>query len=265
MDKKELEKNIGKLLTRGKSIMLAYDHGLEHGPGDFSDENEHPEYILKIARKIKPNALILQKGIAERYYTKKLGIPLVIKLNGKTSLFKGEPVSRQICSVEEAIDIGATAVGYTIYIGSRYESEMMREFGKIEEEAHKHSIPIITWLYPRGKSVKQVTNELVEYAARVGLEIGADFAKVKYTGDAKSYKKVVDIAGKCRVLAVGGEKTSDLDILKEAQGVRDSGACGLAIGRNVWQNENPEKISRAVKEIIFENKNAEQALKLIEK
>ncbi|MFH1209966.1 MAG: fructose-bisphosphate aldolase, partial [archaeon] len=240
-----------KLLTKGKSIVLAYDQGLEHGPVDFTDENINPEYILDIAKKGKYNGIILQKGIAEKYYRNEA--PLILKLNGKTSIYKGEPISLQLCSVKEALDLGAKAVGYTIYMGSKYEPKMLNEFGKIQEEAHNYKIPVIAWMYPRGSSVKKVTPEIIAYGARVGLEIGADFVKVHYTGSLQSFKKVVEAAGKCKVLCAGGHKKNDLAILKETKDVMSTGAVGMAIGRNIWQHKEPLKITKALKKIIFDN------------
>jgi len=253
--------NIGKITKKGKALILAYDHGLEHGPKDFIGKNIDPRYILDIAKKAKFTAIALQKGVAEKYYQKSKDVPLIIKLNGKTNIRKGEPVSLQICSVKEAKEIGAVAVGYTIYLGSLFESEMMKEFGKIEEEAHRLGLPVIAWMYPRGKAVKKVTSELVEYAARVGLEIGADFVKVKYTGNIKSFKKVVKAAGKCKVVSLGGPKVSDIKTLQLVRDTMDSGASGIAIGRNVWQNNNPIKISRALRRIVIDNKSVENVFK----
>lgn len=250
-----------KLLTKGKSLILAYDQGLEHGPSDFQDKNINPEYILDIAKKGKYNGIILQKGIAEKYYNKES--PLILKLNGKTNIYKGEPISLQICSVKEALNLGAVAVGYTIYIGSKFESKMLKEFGKIEEEAHKYKIPVIAWMYPRGKSVKKLTPSLVAYAARVGLEIGSDFVKVPYTGSFESFKKVVQAAGKCKVFCAGGHKSSNIGILQETKNVINAGAVGMAIGRNIWQHKYPLKITKALKKIIFENSSVKNALKVL--
>src|SRR3989338_5432870 len=112
--------NLNKILKRGKAMYLAYDQGMEHGPSwDFNDKNVYPLYILDIAQKGKYNAVIFQKGIAEKYLAeiKKSRVPLILKLNGKTNLVKGEPVSAQIATVAEALELGAVAVGYTIYIG----------------------------------------------------------------------------------------------------------------------------------------------------
>lgn len=245
----KIQKKAQKLFTKGRTVILAYDQGLEHGPKDFSGKNANPSYILDIAKKAKLNAIILQKGVAEKYYTKE-DVPLILKLNGKTSLFKGEPISRQICSVREAKELGAFAVGYTIYIGSSHESLMLHEFSKIQEEAHKLGMPVIAWMYPRGKSVKEVTPEIIEYAARIGLEIGADFVKIPFTNK-EHFKKVVKEAGRCYVLALGGKKTTKKKILKEAKDVWESGAVGMAIGRNIWESSDPVGVAKEIKQIFY--------------
>ena len=93
-------------------------------------------------------------------------------MNGKAGLSKGEPNSRQNCSVEYALSLGAKGIGYTIYLGSTYEGKMFNEFGKIQEQAHEHGIPAIARIYPRGQAVANDTSkEIVSYAARVGLEL----------------------------------------------------------------------------------------------
>ena len=127
--------NLNKVFEKGKAMYLAYDQGLEHGPSvDFNDKNIDPLYIIEIAKNAGYNGLIVGKGIAEKYNKeiKKSKVPLIVKLNGKTKLFKGEPISLQLCSVKEAIKLGAKAVGYTIYVGSAYESKMLKEFERIE-------------------------------------------------------------------------------------------------------------------------------------
>src|SRR3989344_4091427 len=167
--------DLSKITTNNKAVYLAYDHGIEHGPKDLIGKSIDPAYILDLAVKGGYNAIILQKGVAEKYYGPyKNKIPLILKLNGKTKLVSGDPISAQVCSVKEAIDLGAKAVGYTVYLGSEHESEMLKDFGKIEEEAHKAGLPLIGWMYPRGKNVTNETSpEITAYAARLGLELGA--------------------------------------------------------------------------------------------
>ena len=249
--------NLNKILKKEKALYLAYDQGLEHGPStDFNDKNIDPKYIIDIATKGKFTAMVFQKGIAEKYQSeiKKSKIPLILKLNGKTNLYKGEPIARQLCSVKEAIFLGAKAVGYTIYIGSSHESFMMHEFEKIEEEAHSKGLPIILWVYPRGKSIKSDTSkEIMSYAARVGLELGADIIKLKYGNNLKDLQWAVKSAGKTKLVVAGGIKTSESQFLKQVSDIMKAGATGLAVGRNIWQNPNPLKITKKIQEIIWKD------------
>lgn len=246
--------NLNKILKKGKALFLAYDQGLEHGPVDFNDENADPNFIINIAKKGKFNAVIFQKGVAEKYNKeiRRSKVPLIIKLNGKTSLVKGEPVSLQLCSVSEAVKLGAVAVGYTIYIGSEHESIMMKEFENIEREAHSLGLPVILWAYPRGRGIeKKSEGELMAYAARVGLELGADIIKIYYDGKKDNLKWAVKSAGRTKVVVAGGIKKEEKELLKQAGEIRNAGAIGMAIGRNIWQNKNPVELTNKIKKVIF--------------
>ena len=239
-------------LGDGRSMLLAYDQGLEHGPStDFNDKNVDPAYVMDIAAKGRFNGVIFQKGTAERFYDGR--VPLIVKVNGKTSLPKGEPVSRQVCSVQHAISLGAKGVGYTIYLGRGFESEMLAEFGRIQEQAHERGVAAIAWIYPRGAAVQNDTSkEIVAYAARTGLELGADAVKIKYTGDSASFSWGVKSAGGVRVFMRGGPKApTDDDFLKQVKGVMEAGGTGLAVGRNVWLNADPLGMAGKLRGVIF--------------
>ncbi len=247
--------SLNKITTKGKALYLAYDQGLEHGPeSDFNDNNVDPLYILDIAKKGKYNGVVFQYGIAEKYNKeiKKSKVPLILKLNGRTKLVSGDPISAQIGSVKDAIKLGASAVGFTIYIGSEHEEEMIEEFAKIREEAHKHNLPVITWIYPRGKKIKNdVSRENMAYASRTALEIGADIAKIKYGGKIEDLKWAVKSAGRCKVVIAGGVKKTEKDFLEDVKKIMNSGAIGLAIGRNAWQSKDPLGLTKKIKKIIW--------------
>ena len=246
---------LDKITKNGKALFLAYDQGMEHGPSDFNEENVDPAEVLKIADSGFFTGVILQKGIAEKYYfNKTYKVPLIVKLNGKTNLVKDEdPYSPQICSVAEALSYGAKAVGYTIYIGSEYEPKMTEEFGKIEQEAEELGIPVIAWMYPRGRNIPDESDpKIVAYAARVGLELGADIVKIRYTGDPVSFNWVIRNAGEAKVVVMGGSKETEEIFLERTKIVMDQGAIGLAVGRNVWQNPEPLKIAKKIAEIIWQ-------------
>jgi len=260
-----MEIDFSRILKKNKGLFLAYDQGLEHGPADFNLTNCDPGYILEIGRKAKFNAVILQKGTAEKYYEPySHDIPLILKLNGKTRIPNIEPISSQICSVKYAVKLGAAAIGYTIYDGSGMEPEIFKDFGRIQEEAHDFGLPVVAWLYPRGKFIQnENSTELMAYSCRVGLELGADILKIRYNGDAKGFGWAAKCAGKAKVFVAGGFKTGEQELLNMTSDVMNAGAGGLAVGRNVWQHGEPLKIAAALKDIIFEGKTPEQAMKRI--
>jgi len=251
-----MKANLKKITKKGKCLFLAYDQGLEHGPKDFNDKNVDPNYIIKIAKEGKYNGIILQKGIVEKYKEelKKSKVPIIIKLNGKTNLVEGEPISRQLCTIKEAIVLGASAVGYTIYIGSKYESVMFQEFEKIQRKAHKKAIPVILWVYPRGKGIEgKKKRDLLAYSARIGLELGADIIKVQYSGNIKDLEWAVKNVGKTRIVIAGGTKKNEKILLNQIKEIIKTGCIGLAIGRNIWQNKEPIKLTNKIKKIIWKS------------
>jgi fructose-bisphosphate aldolase, class I len=248
------------ILRDGKCLLLAYDQGFEHGPVDFNEVNVDPANTLNIALESQVyTGLVFQEGVARSYYpvggvNQDKVPPLVVKLNGRTSFHKGEePVSLQLCTVDKAISLGARAVGYTIYVGSEHEEEMMVEFSRIEDEAHEKGLVVIAWMYPRGKHVegKESSKEIVSYAARLGMELGADFVKLPYTGDKESFSWVVRNAGKTGVLIQGGTKKSEEELLTEIKGAMEAGAVGVAIGRNIWQSSDPIGLSKKVADVVY--------------
>lgn len=278
--KENLEGLKEKIMPQGRAMILAYDQGFEHGPRDFLEnpESRRLEYILDIAKRGRFTGIVLHAGLAEKYESeiRDSEVPLILKLNGKSELYTEEdPYSPQLCSVEDALTLGATAVGYTVYSGSKYEDQMNKEFSRITREAHAKGIPVIGWMYPRGKSLfdrksasktfkiaweEQEKTDLaidgtpsvVAYAARIGLELGADIVKVKYTGSPESFRWVVESAFPTKVVMSGGLMTkTDEEFLSRVKDVLAAGAVGIAVGRNVWQRKAPLVISEKIHQVIF--------------
>jgi class I fructose-bisphosphate aldolase len=245
-----------KISHNGKYVFLAYDQGFEHGPTDFNEKNVDPEYIMQIAAEGGASAVILQKGNALKYWkgTKyEKTVPLIIKINGKANVWQGEAYAPQNTSVEFAHKLGAVAVGYTIFLGSEFDYKCFAEFGKIVEDAHKLKMPVIAWVYPRGKFVaKDDTPEITAHAARTALELGADMAKIKYCGSTETFAWAVKAAGRTKVVMSGGNKTDDpRDFIKTVKSVMDAGGAGVAVGRNVWQADEPLKVMADLKKVVF--------------
>jgi len=248
----------------GHLLILPIDQGMEHGPVDFfaNPPSANPEFQFKLALEGGYSGIALHLGLAEKYAPMYAGkVPIVLKINGKTRIpGAGDPISPMTGSVEDAVRIGADAIGYTLYVGSPNQVADINQFRKVKADAERYGMPIILWAYPRGEAVDKKGGRdslyAIDYAARVADELGADIVKLNVpTDDPKtkaqqpspydklelSYEelvsKVVKSAGKTLVLFSGGGKMSDDDVIHRAKACLEQGATGLIFGRNLWQRE----------------------------
>lgn len=252
----------------GTLLILPIDQGLEHGPVDFfaNPDSLDPKYQYDLAKEGNFSAIALHIGLAEKYFHEYAGdVPLILKLNGKTGIpSDAQAFSALTGSVEDAVRLGADAVGYTVYVGSPSQDRDFAQFSRIREDADRLGMPVIVWAYPRGEAVAKKGGKeslyAIDYAARVALELGADIVKVNFPvpseKDAESpapynslrltaaqaFRKVVESAGRCLVLVSGGEKISDADLLTKVRASMDDGATGIIFGRNMWQRPRAEAL-----------------------
>lgn len=258
------------IVRDGKSLIVAHDHGLEHGPVDFepNPESADPEHVFEVAQHDAVTAIALQKGLAEHYRDWGGETPLLVKLNGNSNLWSPEDhMSYLNCSVKYAAEeLDADAVGFTLYAGSDNEVEMARKFRQIQEEARKYDIPVVMWAYPRGHGIENDESyggstdpDVISYAARLGLEMGADMVKCKYPG-LEGWKDVEEVTSDMKTVMSGGSKASDRDFLSDVSGMIDAGGNGLAVGRNVFQRQEPEEILDKLEEVIYSEKSVEEVL-----
>lgn len=263
--------------TYGRTIILPYDQGLEHGPRDFFNARhaENPLHIIDLAKKGHYNAVALHVGNARRYFKDMYNqVPLVLKVNGKTEIPSDEdPLSPITATIDEALQVSAIAVGYTLYIGSSRQDEDFEQFTYVREEAHKAGLPVIVWSYPRGREIEEKggKNSLyaIEYAARVASELGADVIKVNVpslkknpsipapyrdfeTDLPEAVKRVIGAAAGVPVIFAGGEMVSDDDLLQKASLCIRAGGSGFIFGRNIWQRpvDQALDITRKLREVI---------------
>lgn len=262
----QIEKAMKKLETRGKTLFLAQDQGLEHGPKELEGETLDPNYIFNIAEKGEFDGFICQKGLAEKYGSS-YNVNLILKVNGKNKLgLKDDPYSPITCSVKRAVEINAKAIGFTNFPGSKYQNQITKDFQKIQEEAHDFGLPVTSWMYPRGEAIKNdLDRETLAYSARIGLELGADILKMKYNGNPEDMRYQIKAGGKAKMLMAGGPKAkSTKEFLKQIDEVNGVGAHGFAIGRNIWLSEKPIALSKAIRDIQLRDKNIYDALKRLE-
>jgi class I fructose-bisphosphate aldolase len=252
----------------GTLLVLPIDQGLEHGPVDFfvNPDALDPQYQYDLAREGRFSAIALHIGLAEKYFHEYAGdVPLILKLNGKTSVPSDtQAFSPLTGTVEDAVRLGADAVGYTVYVGSPAQDRDFRQFLDVRRDAERLGMPVIVWAYPRGEAIAKRGGKeslyAVDYAARVALELGADVVKVNYPvaseKDAESpppyntlklsptdaFRKVVESAGRALVLVSGGEKVGDPELLAKVRSSMDAGATGIIFGRNLWQRPKADAL-----------------------
>lgn len=257
------------ITRKGKSLIVAYDHGLEHGPGDFEPkpESADPRHVFQVADHSAVSAIALQKGLAEQYVNDYGGeTPLLVKLNGNSNLWSPKDHRSYLnCSVKYAAEeLGADAVGFTMYAGSDREEHMAEEFRRIQEEARKYDIPVVMWAYPRGHGIEESDKydgdtdpEVIAYAARIGLELGADMVKCKYPGEPEDWEEIEEVTSTMKTVMSGGSKASTEEFLSDVSAVVNAGGNGLAVGRNVFQREEPGKLLNKLERVIYDGEDPE--------
>ena len=238
------------------------DHGVSSGPiKGIVDIDKTIESISKGGA----DAVLMHKGIVERGhrgYGNDIG--LIIHLSASTSLSPDPNNKVLVTSVERAIQLGADAVSIHVNIGSKTEANMLEELGSIAETCSYWGMPLIAMMYPRGENIKNENDvEMVKHAARVGSELGVDIVKTNYTGDPDTFKEVVQGSLVPVVIAGGPNTNSDRDLLEMTKESVEVGGAGVAFGRNFFQAKEPEKITRAISEIVHNDMEVDEALKIL--
>ncbi|MCW3975598.1 MAG: aldolase [Candidatus Bathyarchaeota archaeon] len=281
---KFIENYLKITLNSGRLMLFAGDQKIEHLNSDFYGNGIHPddsdpEHLFRIASKAKIGIFATQLGLIARYGMNYRDIQYLVKLNSKTNLVKADqkdPTSKQLIDINQLIefqnncDLKILGVGYTIYLGSEFEAEMLREANQIILEAHKLGLIVVLWIYPRGKAVKDERDpHLIAGAAGVAACLGADFVKINYPKQKgkesrEIFKEVIKAAGRTKVICAGGSSTDVKTFLQTLHDQIESGAAGNATGRNIHQKSLNDaiKMCNAIYAITIDNLSVEKVLSL---
>jgi class I fructose-bisphosphate aldolase len=241
-----------------KTVIVPMDHGVSSGPiyGIV-------DLKLAIDRVVRggANAIVEHKGMVGPGHRRSgTDIGLIIHLSASTSLSPHPNTKTLVCTVEEALRLGADAVSIHVNIGDEMEGQMLNDFGLVSRRAHDWGMPLLAMIYPRGQ---KITNEydptVLKHAARLGAELGADIVKISYSGSVESFAEVVASCPVPVVIAGGEKMESDRQILEVVRGAIDAGGTGVSIGRNVFQHADPARMVGAVSMIVHENATVEEA------
>ncbi len=265
--------NHGTLAGTGKMVILPVDQGFEHGPARSFQPNPDaydPDYHVQLAIDSGCNAYAAPLGFIEAVADKFAGqVPLILKLNNSDTLAKVEqPCSAITGSVQDALRLGCSAIGYTIYPGSGYRNQMYEDLRALIEEGKANGIPTVLWAYPRGAGMSkdgEQAADITAYAAQISAQLGAHVIKIKPPKDfieQPEAKKVFEkyniptktladrvrhcvqsaFNGKRIVIFSGGEAKDTPAVLEEVKGLADGGAFGSIMGRNAFQRPRPEAV-----------------------
>ena len=277
----------------GRMNLFACDQKIEHLNDDFYDGGKNiplssndPAHFFKVGQAAHAagtiGVLAGQLGLISHYARDYPDIPYLVKLNSKSHMVKTsqrDPISQALWDLEDVMalvrnEINVVGIGYTVYIGSEYEHEMLTEAATFIRQAHELGLIAVVWMYPRGKAVAdEMDPQLISGAAGVAACIGADFAKVNYPNSFEgmdrfeSLRVAVEAAGRTGIICSGGGSLPARDFLERLWGQINVSKCsGAATGRNIHQKGTQEavRMAAACDAIICRGASVDEALAIFE-
>ncbi|MDL2261780.1 aldolase [Methanimicrococcus sp. OttesenSCG-928-J09] len=270
----------------GRLMLFAGDQKIEHLNDDFygdniPEEDNDPEHLFKIAKNAEIGVFATQMGLIARYGMDYPDLAYLVKMNSKTHLVKtsqADPYSGQLYSVDQLMEfkensgLNIVGIGYTIYLGSEYESDMLAEAAQLIYEAHRFGLLTVLWIYPRGKAViDEKDAHLIAGATGTAACLNSDFVKVNAPrakdgqDSAVLLKEAVQAAGRTKVVCAGGSNAAPEDFLKELyKQLNVSGAAGNATGRNIHQKPLDEavRMCNAINALTVKRVPIEEAVRI---
>ncbi|MEW6378268.1 MAG: aldolase [bacterium] len=267
----------------GRLILFAGDQKVEHLNRDFFGEGIHPqdsdpEHLFRIAGQGRIGVFATQLGLIARYGMDYPDVSYLVKLNSRTDLVTvdmDDPFSQQWLDVKQVVEfrdnsgLKIPAVGYSVYLGSMYEDEMLHHAAQVVYQAHQHGMLAVLWICPLGQAIEdERDSHLIAGAAGVGACLGSDFVRVNYpqTNGAKPqemFKEAILAAGRTRVISSGGSSQDVGAFLGRIYDqIHISGAGGISIGRNLHQKSLDEavRLCEAIHAVVIEGAMVEDAL-----
>ena len=269
----------------GRLMLFACDQKIEHMNDDFygegiSPDDADPDHLFQIGSRGVCGVLAGQRGLVARYAPDYPDINYLVKINSKTNLVKTsqqDPYSGELYDLGAILDmrdngVNVVGVGYTVYLGSEFEAQMLAEAGQLIADAHAYGLIVVLWLYPRGSAVENEKDpHLIAGAAGVALCLGADFVKVnppKGTDERSSAELLVEAtkaAGRTGLVCAGGSTVDAKTFLTQLwEQIHVGGAIGNATGRNIHQRDLDEavRLTKAISAITLGDTDVDTALKV---
>jgi len=245
-----------------RAIIVPMDHGTTVGPiGGIVNMHSAVKAIVEGGA----NAVLMHKGVPRCCHrTQGKDVGLIVHLSASTSLSPLPNAKTLVCTVEEAIRLGADAVSVHVNLGDESEAKMLEDFGQVTGSAQSWGIPVLAMIYARGPKVKnEFAPDIVAHCARVGVELGADVVKVPYTGDPESFSRVIDACCIPVVIAGGPKLDSTRVFLVMVHDSIRAGGAGLSVGRNIFQHKRPDLLTQALAKVVHEDAQVDEAMEVL--
>jgi len=244
-----------------KTFILAMDHG--------SNFNVLPALkdVGKVISEVAmagADAFLSTVGMAEKFGDCFHGKGIILRIDGGVSFLGDRSKSVQtVVSAEDALRMGVDSVVTMGFPGSKFENEILSALSRSIMDAHKWGLPVTAEMLPRGfeGGEDSRTPANITFACRQGAELGADIIKTEYTGDQESFHNLVESVYVPVVILGGAKKVPERQLLQEIKDAMEAGGAGVAMGRNIWGNENPVRYAAMIAKMIHENCSVESALK----
>lgn len=241
--------------TDGHCLFLPIDHGYFQGP---TTKLEKPGETIK---PLLPycDALFVTRGVLRACVDPQSSVPIILRVSGGTSMVGKDLANEGITtSIQEALRLNASAVGISVFIGSDYEHQTLMNLSRLVNEAEEYGIPVMA-VTAVGKELEKRDARYLALCCRIAAELGAKVVKTYWC---ENFEKVVNGCPVPVVMAGGPKTDSELEVFEFVYDGMEKGAIGVNLGRNIWQNEHPVAMIRAIRAIIHEQATAKEAYKL---
>jgi 3-hydroxy-5-phosphonooxypentane-2,4-dione thiolase len=239
----------------GRSVMLACDHGYFMGP---TNKLENPR---KTIEPLLPYAdtLAVTRGVLRTSVDPKWNTAILLRVSGGSSVLKEDLSDEEItASMEDAIRLNVSCVALSIFVGSNHEKQTLVNLSKLVDQGFEYGMPVMA-ITAVGKELEKRDSRYLSLACRLAAEIGVQIVKTYYCED---FTRVVGGCPVPLVVAGGPKLNTEEDVFNLAHNALREGAVGVDMGRNIWQNENPVDMIKAIRAIVHENVTVREALQI---
>jgi len=251
-------RRIGDMRT-GKFVLVPMDHGVTVGP--IKGIMDIRDTINKVAAG-GATSVSIHKGLVSEGLKDAGGkIGLILHISASTHIGPYPNAKVLVSSVEEALRLGADAVSVHINVGAETEREMLYDLGEVSSECREWQVPLLAMMYTRGKNIKdELDPEAIKHIARLGAELGADIIKTNYPGKIETFKEVTRGCPVPVLIAGGPKMDTDRQVLQMVKDSIEAGGMGVSIGRNVFQHKDPTKMVRAIRNVVIDGLDVDEAI-----